>query len=80
VALISFEALRRRIPVLSAYSIAALLTMNELIVPTGNAALVNAFYLAWTIPLAAVMALSLYAPERFEAITRRAQRRLSPAT
>jgi Glycosyltransferase family 87 len=80
VALISFEALRRRIPVLSAYSIAALLTMNELIVPTGNAGLVNAFYLAWTIPLAAVMALSLYAPERFEAITRRAQRRLSPAT
>jgi hypothetical protein len=71
VALISFEALCRRVPVLSAWSVASLLAMNELIVPAGDAGLVNAFYLAWTIPLAAVMAVSLYAPERFEALTRR---------
>ena len=37
---------------LSAYSIGRCCSMNELIVPTGNAGLVNAFYLAWTIPLA----------------------------
>jgi len=60
VALISFEALRRRVPVLSAYSIGALLLMNELVVPSGEPGLINAFYLGWTIPLAAVMALSLY--------------------
>jgi hypothetical protein len=64
VALISFEALRRRVPVLSAYSIGALLLMNEVVVPSGEPGLINVFYLAWTIPLAAVMALSLYAPER----------------
>lgn len=67
VALISFEALRRRVPVLSAYSIGALLLMNEVVVPSGEPGLINAFYLGWTIPLAAFMALSLYAPERLEA-------------
>jgi len=66
VALISFEALRRRVPVLSAYTIGALLLMNEVVVPSGEPGLINAFYLAWTIPLAAFMALSLYAPERLE--------------
>jgi hypothetical protein len=60
VALISFEALRRRVPVLSAYAIGALLLMNEVVVPSGESGLINAFYLGWTIPLAAVMALSLY--------------------
>jgi Glycosyltransferase family 87 len=59
IALISFEALRRRVPVLSAYSIGALLVMNEVVVPAGEPALTNLFYLAWTIPLAAVMALPL---------------------
>ena len=67
VALISFEALRRRVPVLSAYTIGALLLMNEVVVPSGDAGLINAFYLAWTIPLAAFMGLSLFAPERLEA-------------
>ena len=62
VALISFEALRRRVPVLSAWSIAALLTMSSLVVPTADPALINSFYLAWTIPLAGAMTLSLYAP------------------
>ena len=74
VALISFEALRRRVPVLSAYGIGALLLMNEVVVPSGEPALINAFYLGWTIPLAGVMALSLYAPERLEALRRRALR------
>jgi hypothetical protein len=60
VALISFEALRRRLPVLSAYSIGALLLMNEVVVPSGEPGLINVLYLAWTIPLAAVMAVSLY--------------------
>jgi hypothetical protein len=60
VALISFEALRRRVPVLSAYAIGALLLMNEVVVPSGEPGLINAFYLGWTIPLAAVMAVSLY--------------------
>jgi hypothetical protein len=60
IALISFEALRRQLPVLSAYAVAALLLMNEVIVPTGEPWLINAFYLAWTIPLAAAMTLSLF--------------------
>jgi Glycosyltransferase family 87 len=60
IALLSFEALRRQLPVLSAYAIGALLLMNELIVPTGEPWLINAFYLAWTIPLAAAMTMSLF--------------------
>jgi hypothetical protein len=66
VALISFEALCRRLPVLSAYTIGALLLMNEVVVPSGNAGLINAFYLSWSIPLAAFMAVSLYAPQWLE--------------
>jgi hypothetical protein len=64
VALLAYEALCRRLPVLSASALAALLVMNEVIVPTGEPALINAVYLAWTIPLAAVMSVSLFAPRR----------------
>jgi len=71
VALIAYEALRRRAPVLSAYSIAALLLMNEVVVPTGEPGLINAVYLAWTIPLATAMTLALFAPERYDALARR---------
>jgi hypothetical protein len=71
IALISFEALRRRLPVMSAYAIGAILLMNEVVVPSGEPALINAFYLAWTIPLAGFMALSLYAPERLRALSPR---------
>jgi hypothetical protein len=71
IALIAFEGLRRQVPVLSAYTIAALLMMNELIVPTNHAWLINVFYLAWTLPLAGAMGLSLFAPERYEALGRR---------
>jgi hypothetical protein len=71
IALIAFEGLRREVPVLSAYTIAALLMMNELIVPTNHAWLINVFYLAWTLPLAGAMGLSLFAPERYAALGRR---------
>jgi Glycosyltransferase family 87 len=64
VALISYEALRRRVPVLSAYSIGAVLLLNELVVPSGEPRLINAVYLAWTIPVAGAMAMSLFAPDR----------------
>jgi hypothetical protein len=74
VALIAYEALRRRVPVLSAYTIAAVLLMNELVVPSGNPGLINAVYLAWSIPLAGALALSLFAPERYEALGRRISR------
>jgi hypothetical protein len=60
IALISFEALRRQLPVLSAYAVGALVLMNEVIVPTGEPWLINACYLAWTVPLAAAMTLSLF--------------------
>jgi hypothetical protein len=60
VALISYEALRRRVPVLSAYSIGALLLLNEVIVPSRDPQLINAVYLAWTIPVAGAMAISLF--------------------
>jgi hypothetical protein len=64
VALISYEALRRRVPVLSAYSIAAVLLLNEVVVPSGEPRLINAVYLAWTLPVAGAMLVSLFASER----------------
>jgi hypothetical protein len=79
IALISFEALRRPVPVLSAVAIGALLLMNEVVVPLGEPVLINAFYLAWTIPLAGVMALSLFAPRRYEALSWTPRARLSRA-
>jgi hypothetical protein len=79
IALISFEALRRPVPVLSAVAIGALLLMNEVVVPLGEPVLINAFYLAWTIPLAGAMALSLFAPRRYEALSWTPRARLSGA-
>ena len=79
IALISFEALRRPVPVLSAVAIGALLLMNEVVVPLGEPVLINAFYLAWTIPLAGAMALSLFAPRRYEALSWTPRARLSRA-
>ncbi|MEA2418443.1 MAG: hypothetical protein QOE60_649 [Thermoleophilaceae bacterium] len=72
VALVAYEALRRRVPVLSAWAIAGALMLNEVIAPTGEPGVINAFYLAWTIPLAGAMALSLFAPVRYEAPVRSA--------
>jgi len=79
IALISFEALRRPVPVLSAFAIGALLLMNEVVVPLGEPVLINVAYLAWTIPLAGVMALSLFAPRRYEALSWTPRARLSRA-
>ena len=67
VALISFEALRRRVPVLSAWSIGAVLLLNEVVVPSGEPRLINLVYLAWTVPLAGAMAVSLFAPRPMSA-------------
>jgi hypothetical protein len=79
IALISFEALRRPVPVRSAVAIGALLLMNEVVVPLGEPVLINVFYLAWTIPLAGAMALSLFAPRRYEALSWTPRARLSRA-
>ena len=79
IALISFEALRRPVPVLSAVAIGSLLLMNEVVVPLGEPVLINVAYLAWTIPLAGVMALSLFAPRRYVALSWTPRARLSGA-
>jgi hypothetical protein len=79
IALISFEALRRPVPVLSTVAIGALLLMNEVVVPLGEPVLINVAYLAWTIPLAGAMALSLFAPRRYEALSWPPRARLSRA-
>ena len=71
IALIAFEGLRRQVPVLAAISIGALLLMNEVVVPSGEPRLINAVYLAWTVPLAGAMALSLFEPERYATLARR---------
>ena len=63
VALVVYEGLRRRVPVLSGAAIAALATMTYVVVPLHDATLVNAFYLAWSLPLAAVLAVRTLAPE-----------------
>src|SRR5688500_10218831 len=47
VALISWEGLRRRIPVASAISIVAALALQYVIVPMASGWRINAFYLAW---------------------------------
>jgi hypothetical protein len=65
--------------VLSAVAIGALLLMNEVVVPLGEPVPINAVYLAWTIPLAAAMALSLFAPRRYEALSWTPRARLSRA-
>ena len=64
VALLAYEGLRRRVPVLSACAIAAIVAMNEIVAPTRDATFINAFYLAWTLLLAGVLALGVFAPER----------------
>src|SRR5207248_6481321 len=72
VALVSYEALRRRVPVLSGFAITALLLMKHVIVPMKDASLVNAFYLGWTLPLAVALGVAVLAPGRLPALLRRA--------
>ncbi|TMK65558.1 MAG: DUF2029 domain-containing protein [Actinobacteria bacterium] len=77
VALIVYEGLRRRVPAMAGYAIAALLAMTYLVVPTHNTALINAFYLGWSLPLLAALALATLAPERMERIAARLRLRRS---
>jgi hypothetical protein len=70
-ALLVYEGLRRRVPVLSGFAIAALLAMTHVIAPMRDATLINAFYLAWSLPLMAALAVSTLAPERAERVVRR---------
>jgi hypothetical protein len=62
VALTAYEGLRRRVPVMTGFAFAAILTMTHVIAPLKEAALVNAFYLSWAIPLALVLAACVLAP------------------
>jgi membrane-bound metal-dependent hydrolase YbcI (DUF457 family) len=71
VALVTYEALRRRVPVMSGIAIASLLTMTHVIAPMRSAELVNAFYLCWALPLAAALVLGVFFPERLDAIAAR---------
>src|SRR3954469_13976856 len=71
VALLVYEGLRRRAPVMSAFAIAALLAMTYVVAPAHDATLLNLFYLAWSLPLTAALALSTLAPERAERLVRR---------
>ena len=71
VALIAYEGLRRRVPVLSGFAIAAIAAMTYVIAPMKDAGLVNAFYLAWSLPLAAVLTLGVLAPARLDALLAR---------
>ncbi|MDQ3935163.1 MAG: DUF2029 domain-containing protein [Actinomycetota bacterium] len=57
VALIAYEALRRRVPVMSGLAIAMLLFMTHVIAPLKDATLVNVVYLSWSLPLMLVLAV-----------------------
>ena len=64
VALLAYEGLRRRVPVLSAYAIGGILALDEVIAPSKDPGLINGFYLVWALLLAAALALGAFAPER----------------
>ncbi|HKP90315.1 MAG TPA: glycosyltransferase 87 family protein [Thermoleophilaceae bacterium] len=78
VALLVFEGLRRRVPVLSGFAIAALLVMTYVVAPMHDATALHVFYLAWSLPLMAALAVGTLAPERAERVTARL-RALRPA-
>ena len=80
VALTAYEGLRRRVPVLTGFAFAVILTMTHVIAPLNDAVLVNVFYLCWAVPLAVVLAVCVLAPGRAEAVARRLrlERALAP--
>ena len=80
VALIVYEGLRRRVPVMAGYAIAAILAMTYVVVPSHQPHLINAFYLAWSLPLVAALAVATLAPERMQKLTARLRPRRSAAT
>lgn len=61
-ALLTWEGLRKQIPVASAISIVAIASLEFVVAPTNSAGLVNAFYLLWTVPLAAYLGVQALAP------------------
>jgi hypothetical protein len=71
VALVAYEALRRRVPVMSGYAIAMLLLMTHVVAPAKNADLINAFYLAWSLPLVGALVLGVFFPAKLDAIGER---------
>ena len=68
VALVAYEALRRRVPVMSGVAIASLLLMSHVIAPLKNADLINAFYLSWSLPMIGALVLGVFFPDRLDAI------------
>jgi glycosyl transferase family 87 len=64
VALIVYEGLRRRVPAMAGYAIAALLLMTYVVARSHDPALINAFYLGWSLPLLAGLAVATLAPAR----------------
>ncbi|HEX8066094.1 MAG TPA: glycosyltransferase 87 family protein [Thermoleophilaceae bacterium] len=79
VSLVAYEGLRRRVPVMSGVSIAALLLMTEVVAPMKNAGLINAFYLSWSLPMTAALALGALAPARLDALASRVRGLVRPA-
>jgi hypothetical protein len=80
VALTVYEGLRRRVPVLTGFAIAAILAMTHVIAPMHDASALNVFYLAWSIPLLAALAAETLAPERVERLVASLRaRRSAPA-
>jgi hypothetical protein len=59
-ALISFEALRRRIPYATIAVAVGVEVMTRVIAPMDNPTLLNRVYLAWAVPVAAYLAFSLF--------------------
>ena len=71
VALLSWEGLRRRVPVASAIAIAAVLALQYVIVPMGSGWRINAFYLAWAVPTAVYLAVQAFSPALVERVSAR---------
>lgn len=65
IALLSFEALRRRgIPLVSLYAALGLWSMSKFVAPALDTTLLYRAYIAWALPLAAYLAMSVLFPGR----------------
>jgi hypothetical protein len=72
IALVGYEGLRRRgLPVLGIFAAVALWLTTYVIAPSADPNVLNRVYIAWTLPLAAYMILSLYFPEKASRLDRR---------
>ena len=71
VALVAYEGLRRRVPVMSGVAIASLLAMTHAIAPLGSAGLINAFYLSWSLPMVGALVLGVFFPAKRDALAER---------